>query len=449
MEILTLGLDLLRNMSVIIVLAYVLTRTEFFIQIIKKEFTFQNKLLTTLIFGLFSIYGTLSGIEIFGAIANIRDLGPCIAGLVAGPAAGVGAGIIGGVHRFFLGGPTQIACTLSTILAGLISGLIFKYRKGRMLPLWGIMLFAAAVEAGHMGLALIFTRPFSLAVEIVKEVSVPMMAANALGLGIFFFMIINVLREKKAEAERKLLEGELKVAHDIQMGIIPNLFPPFPYKNEFDLYAGIIPAKEVGGDLYNFSKVDDDHLVFIIGDVSGKGVPASLFMAITMTLFLAGSENRTDPGPVLSFINRQLAKNNDACMFVTAFCGVLNYRTGELKISNAGHNPPILIQKDRADFINPARGVVLGAVEEMDYPTACVRLEPGDSLFLYTDGVTEAMDPQQELYSDERLLQDIRGMDRETDVEEIVHSVFDSVHQFAAGEPQSDDITAFIIRYNG
>lgn len=156
---------------------------------------------------------------------------------------------------------------------------------------------------------------------------------------------IRQLTETTAARER--MESELNIAHDIQMSILPKIFPPFPTRDEFDLFALIVPAKEVGGDFYDFFQLTENRLCFVIGDVSGKGVPAALFMAVTKTLIKSFAREREDvtPEAILTHVNEELASDNDACMFVTLFCGMLNTKSGEILYANAGHNPPLVIKK--------------------------------------------------------------------------------------------------------
>jgi len=258
---------------------------------------------------------------------------------------------------------------------------------------------------------------------------------------------IRKLMETTAATER--MESELKIAHDIQMSILPKKFPPFPSRSEFDLYALIAPAKEVGGDLYDFFQLNDDLLCFVVGDVSGKGVPAALFMAVTKTLIKAVAEEDASPDAILSHVNRELAAENDACMFVTLFCGVFDMKSGEIRYANAGHNPPLVIRKDGTVKWLPRSGSpVAGAMPGVQYERQELRLAPGESLYLYTDGVTEAMNPAGEQYSGARLEKTLSELS-DGDVTDIIHKVTDSVHHFADGAPQSDDITMMMIRYYG
>jgi len=187
---------------------------------------------------------------------------------------------------------------------------------------------------------------------------------------------IKNLTETTAAKER--IESELKIARDIQMGMLPKIFPPFPDRSEFDIYATIEPAKEVGGDFYDFFFIDDDHLYFVIGDVSGKGVPASLFMAVTKTLIKAKTGRDMPPDEILTRVNKELCADNDSNMFVTIFCGVLNTRTGEVFYSNGGHNLPYLIYSHGGvEPLENTGGMALGIMEDVKYRTRKITLRTG------------------------------------------------------------------------
>jgi sigma-B regulation protein RsbU (phosphoserine phosphatase) len=258
---------------------------------------------------------------------------------------------------------------------------------------------------------------------------------------------IKDLTETTAAKER--IESELKIAREIQMSIIPKIFPPFPDRPEFDIYAFIEPAKEVGGDLYDFFFVDDKHMCFMIGDVSGKGVPASLFMAVTKTLFKANTGEGVRPDEILTRLNNELSRDNESCMFVTIFCGILNTKTGEVLYSNAGHNPPLLLSQEKeAEYLDISDSIAVGAIEGLSFKTEKLVLHPGESLFMYTDGVTEAVNIANELFSEKRLLDSLSGL-REKPIKDIVSSQLEKIEDFSKGAPQADDITMMIIKYFG
>ena len=257
---------------------------------------------------------------------------------------------------------------------------------------------------------------------------------------------IEHLKETTAAKER--IESELQIAHEIQMSMVPKIFPPFPDRSEFDIFAALVPAKEVGGDLYDFFFIDDDHLCFAVADVSGKGVPASLFMAVTKTLFRATAGNGGTPGEILAHLNTDICRDNESCMFVTFFCGILNIRTGQVDYSNGGHNLPYYLHRDGVSPLESLGGRALGLVEQSPYAAGRMVLRPGEALLLYTDGVTEAMDMSKTLYSDERLEQFL-GTNRGSAARQIIGDLISDVRHFAGDAPQSDDITILALHYFG
>ena len=258
---------------------------------------------------------------------------------------------------------------------------------------------------------------------------------------------IQDLTETTKAKER--MESELRVAHDIQMSILPKDFPAFPERTEFDLYAVLEPAREVGGDLYDFFLIDDRYLFFVVGDVSGKGVPAALLMTETKMLIKALAHELKSPEKILTRVNREIAGSNDACMFVTVFCAMLDTETGELDYTNAGHNPPVLISGgDQVSFLPEARNTVLGVMDNIEYERETLQMREGDTIFVYTDGVTEAFSEKEELFSDERLQKDLEKLAKYS-LQEMISTMMEDVHMFSAGIDQSDDITMLAVRYLG
>ncbi len=258
---------------------------------------------------------------------------------------------------------------------------------------------------------------------------------------------IKELTETTAAKER--IESELSVAREIQMSILPKIFPPFPNRKEFDIFASIEPAKEVGGDFYDFFFVDDDHLFFCIGDVSGKGIPASLFMAVTKTLLKAKVTYGVTPRETLALVNDELCVDNDTAMFATIFSGILNTATGEVIYSSGGHNPPYVLSKTLGlRVLDDNSGTALGISEIATYSTGKTTLQPGDAIFLYTDGVTEAMNSTGIMYTEQRLMSFLASRE-EFNPEEIARATLTEISNFSAGTPQADDITVMAIRFSG
>ena len=202
-DIIELLLMLVGEMCVILVVAYLVTRTRYFEEIQNKRFTLLNCAILILVFGALSIFGTYAGINIYGAIANVRDLGPMIAGLIGGPVIGIGAGLIGGVHRYFLGGLTAVPCSLATVLAGLFGGIIYVVRKGKFIGVLGAVVFAALMESFHMILIQLLAQPYSEAVRVVDAISVPMISANSLGMMAIAVIVSNRIRLQERAEERK------------------------------------------------------------------------------------------------------------------------------------------------------------------------------------------------------------------------------------------------------
>lgn len=274
----------------------------------------------------------------------------------------------------------------------------------------------------------------------------PSLAFRLIQLSIARF-IENVQREAQA---RERIESELRIAADIQRGMLPRKFPPFPERTEFAIFAMMDPAKEVGGDFYDFFLIDKTRLCFVIGDVSGKGVPAALFMAIAKTVLKSEALRGLPAEDILNNLNNILCPDNETGMFVTIFCAILNLETGELQFSNGGHNPPLVCGSDRCDFIRLRKGFALGAREDIKCSGAKLILKPNDIIFLYTDGVTEAMNPQNELFSEERLKNCLANLQLQNkDVTEITKGVRKEITDFTQGAPQSDDITMLTLIYKG
>ncbi len=256
---------------------------------------------------------------------------------------------------------------------------------------------------------------------------------------------IKKLTETTAAKER--IESELSIAREIQVGILPRIFPAFPNRKEFDIYAMMEPAKEVGGDFYDFVLVNDTKLYFCMGDVSGKGVPAALFMMITKTLLKNEAMQGASAADILNRVNNILALDNNTSMFATVFCGILDTRTGVVEFANAGHNPPLVCPAaGHFEFLNVNKGFVLGPMAGFKYTQATITLNHGDSFFLYTDGVTEAMSREKEFFTESALLSTLRGLQGKG-IKEMIVVLRQVLRDFSKGEPQSDDITMLAIRF--
>lgn len=252
-------------------------------------------------------------------------------------------------------------------------------------------------------------------------------------------------------AEKERISAELNVATQIQKDMLPNIFPAFPERSEFDIYATMDPAKEVGGDFYDFFMVDSSHLAVVIADVSGKGVPAALFMVIAKTIIKNQSLAGDAVDQVFVHANDRLCENNGEGLFVTAFMGILDLKTGVFTYTNAGHNAPLLRRAGGSyEYLKMDPGFVLAGLDGMVYESFQLTLRPGDTLYLYTDGVTEALNPQQELYGEARLKDALNSPEgRTANVHDLLPYIRRELSAFADGAEQADDITMLGLTYQG
>ncbi len=251
------------------------------------------------------------------------------------------------------------------------------------------------------------------------------------------------------EAAKARMQEELNVGRDIQQSMLPRVFPAFPDRKELELYAVLEPALEVGGDLYDFFLVDDHRLCFVIGDVSGNGVPAALFMAMTKIMVKTRAASDPSPASIVTHVNDALSAENDSCMFVTLYLGILNLRDGTLLTTNAGHNPPLLKRNEgQFEWMTVQDGPMVGPIPGIAYKESTIKLGPGDELFLYTDGVTEADNRRRELFGNDRL-KAVLVRSQAGSVVDRIGEVMRAVKTFAGDAPQADDITILGLRYHG
>lgn len=253
-------------------------------------------------------------------------------------------------------------------------------------------------------------------------------------------------------AEKQRMFTELSVASEIQANMLPKHFPAFPDRKEFDLYAVMDPAKEVGGDFYDFFLIDDDHLALVMADVSGKGVPAALFMVISKTMIKNAvlSEKYSGPGEILSEVNNQLCEGNEDNMFVTVWLGILTISTGHLVSACAGHEYPVFYRKDEGFVMErDPHGLSLGAMEESRYIEVEWQMNPGDLLFLYTDGVPEATNSEEQLFGNDRMMSALAYSWDGGKLDDLLKDVRRQVDEYVGDAPQFDDLTMMCIEYFG
>lgn len=261
---------------------------------------------------------------------------------------------------------------------------------------------------------------------------------------------LNVLRNALKEHNKLIsIERDLSVAREIQLAILPKNFPAFPERADFEIFAIMEAAKEVGGDFYDFFLIDDNHLGLVIADVSGKGVPAAIFMAVSRTLIRATGLRGMNPAMCFNYVNNLLCNESISSMFVTVFYGILDLESGKLVFTNAGHNHPfILTSEGEVTKLNLPEGLVMGIIENIEFENSEIILNKGDKIFLYTDGVTEAFDKNQNLYSEDKLKYNLNEFAL-LEVNGICNNIVKSVHNFSADVPQSDDVTVLALKYSG
>jgi serine phosphatase RsbU (regulator of sigma subunit) len=259
---------------------------------------------------------------------------------------------------------------------------------------------------------------------------------------------IDNARAMEERAALRALRREIEIASEIQQSILPRRFPAFPERRDFDLHAAMLPASDVGGDFYDFFLIDPTHLAVVIGDVSGKGMPAAIFMAVSRTLLKATALSGITPAACLQHVNRLLHAENESEMFVSLFYGILDLHGGRLVFSNGGHNPPLLRSAAcGVRCLASGRGCVLGVFGDAAYESTTCPITPGDTLLLYTDGVTEAMNPGGELYGEERL-HALAGCNHGSP-QALVDALIVDVRRHSATATQSDDITLLAVTYRG
>ncbi len=580
---------LLESMCVIVLAAYLITRSKYFTEIIENRRTLMNQAILIICFGALSVYGTLMGVNVMGAVINVRDLGPLAAGLFCGPVVGLGAGLIGGAFRTTQGGFTLVPCTLATVLAGLFAGAIQVHMKGKFPgALWAAS-FAVLFELFHVSLVMLIARPFSLALDVSKTALLPLALANGVGILIFTQIASNLIRERKTKAERdryyddlkeserrlsniidflpdatfvvdlggkviswnkamenlthvkavgilgrgdyeyslpfysqrrpilidfvlkpdehfekkyehferkegtiiaeshlpnlnsgkylfttaaalhdsegntigaieslrdvterKMMEqklqrdkAELQIAAQIQKSFMPDHAPEvFGFK----LAAVSMPAREVGGDFYDFILLPGNKQGLVIADVAGKGIPAALFMALSRTIVRANATHEVSTLDVLREANNMISEDASAGMFVTLFYGILDGKSHTLTYANAGHPPLLIFKRDCRKCLElEVTGIALGALDGAEYEERQVQFLRGDVALLYTDGVTEAINGKRELYGIKRLSEIIMKSSH-LSAKEIMRTVLDDITEFSSGQEQSDDITMIVLK---
>ena len=332
---------------------------------------------------------------------------------------------------------TLITATVLLLLLSLTSALILAYRTVK--PLERMTSRIQGLKSDDMQFIMEGTYRTGNEIEVLAEAFADLSART-----------VRYIHEvTRITAEKERIGTELALANRIQADMLPNIFPAFPERPDFDVYASMTPAKEVGGDFYDFFLLDEDNLCLVMADVSGKGVPAALFMMISKTLLQNYAMNGKSPAEVLTSVNNQICSNNREQMFVTVWLGFLNLKTGLLTAANAGHEYPILKKPDGSfEIIKDKHGFVVGGMEGVSYKDYTLQMDPGAKLFVYTDGVAEATNSAMELFGMDRTVAALRRAENKSP-EEILDEVNKSVASFVGEAPQFDDLTMLCLHYIG
>jgi len=398
--------------------------------------------------GLFGVYANYAGIDYNGAIISIRDIGPMMAGVFGGPIGGLIAGGIACAHRLTLGGPTVYACSLATLTIGIMCGILHVIFGNKLIRIHWAMLIGVIMEDYHLLLVYLMVKPQDLAVSIIKSVAMPIVIANAVGFALMVAVSLYIDRQRTILFEKERISSELDVATKIQKSMLPIILPEFPGRKEFLMQASMTPAKEVGGDFYDIFYTDHDHIAIVMADVSGKGIPAALFMVIAKTLIKNNLQDGLSPAEAMTKTNAQLCENNEEGMFVTAWVGLMEIATGRITFVNAGHNPPLVTKNGHSEYLRTKSGFILAGMDMTRYNQYEMQLDDGDALFLYTDGVTEAENSAVELFGEDRLHDFISTCGEKTP-DEIVKGVSAALDGFVGEAEQFDDITMLSLKMSG
>ena len=439
--------NMLGTLAVILVVSAYISQSDFMSRFDDTGSEWKHILVAGLVGGLFGIYGNLSGVELQGAIISVRDMGPMLAGFTGGPWGGLIGGLIAGGHRLLLGGLTAKACVVATCCIGTFCGALAKRYQEHIVNPGVAFNVGFFCEAFHLGVVLLMVRPFETALSIVQQIAIPFIAINALGFTLMILVVTYIRKLRQEREEKNRLQSELQMATSIQRSVLPFLSERYPACPNVTVAASMDPAKEVGGDFYDVFYVGRDKIAFLVADVSGKGVPAALFMMTAKQTLQGCVKDIRDLPKAMGIVNGSLCAHNEADMFFTLWVGVLDYHTGELHYVSAGHNPPVRIFSEGAELVKCKPSFVVAGMPQVQYREEIIRLSPGDIMYLYTDGVTEAENEQHELLGEERLLARLSGM-QDAKPEAVLAAAKEIIDEHVAGFTQFDDITMLAFRWD-
>lgn len=433
---------LVQLVCVIILVSYFFIRTKIFQRSISGSGSLKDTLILILIFGAFSIYGNISGIWLYGSEANVRDIGPVLGGLLFGPVIGVFSALIGALFRYSLGGVTVIPCTLTTLIAGSLSGLIWWVNKKKYIGTVRAVLFILCLEVVHLSLIILISGTSIDILDIISTMWTLMVPLYVIGIAAFSIIYAQYGTEIKEHEELQRQQIELSSANEIQMGFLPKEVPKIL---GYEFYASSIPAKEVGGDFFDFLSYDDGRVGIVIADVSGKSIPAALFMALSCTTVRVCSRWLNQPSNLVSQVNSHIVRYAESGMFFSLFFGMLEPCTGTVTYVNAGHPSPLIIKKNGEVQELSRTGPIIGFMDGEDFSEKHITLFEDDLLICFTDGVTEAKRSNGEMFGKKRLIQIILSH-RDKPTKEINDIILSGLSQFAGDTPQFDDISLLIVK---
>ena len=432
------------HLCVLVVVAYLFARVDFFDDpdAGKGELRGARFYAAIAIFTLIALYGTIYGYLTGAPDRHVTTytVGVALVTLLFGTRPSICVALLSAAAILLASPVTLTADILALVAACVVCALFHRKFKGYDGPLFGIA--AGLVEIIHMLLIVAFVRPVPAAKDIVYDVSFTMIVLNGTAVAVFAMIINDMISRNKLLEKDAYRKSELNVARNIQMSLLEKNFKIDP-RLTFDAF--LRPAMEVGGDLYSFLKTSEDKFCFILGDVSGKGIPAAITMSRTIALFRMYAATNDDPGKILSAMNDSLCANNTEQMFVTAALGTLDLGTGELRYANAGHTKPYIANANGDATEAPrAKGKPLGIIPHIKYIPLSLQLEAGQFILFYTDGVSEAENMEHEQFDARRIMESLSTGPRSTP-EEVNQNLLSNVDKFADGTPQSDDIALLCV----
>ncbi len=437
--------DLLEKMATVCFAAYLLTRIKGVDFLMGRERSWRYIATISFIFGTFYAFGFYAGSGTSTDFLSIRKIGPNMAGLIAGPFAGVGAALFGFLLQVLGTGAIHSDILNTELLDGLVCGIVFLLNGRRLIKVWQAVLLGAVLTTADSVITLYFYQGVDISRLLIVNIASIEILVIATGMGLFTMLMHNVAREKERNWTASRLEGQVLAAREIQQGYLPAAIPKM---DGIRVAARLIPMHEVGGDFYDFQQITTTRCFFCIGDVAGKGVSAAFVMASTLTLLRNALMYSDQPADILSHVNQGLIRSSNDSLFVTLLAGFMDLRTGVITYANAGHNPPLVVSGTTAAVIPMDPDIPVGTWEDYQYKQEEFRLNSGEQIVLYTDGVTEC-ENSEGMLGMEPVLQALSGADLQTsdpsDPETTVKTITDLVFTHAGSGVPGDDVTVLVI----